>query len=245
MADALTVAISYIRRGWAPIPVPFRQKGPVFSGWPALRLNEQTAPQYFNGGPLNIGIILGLASQNLTDLDLDCVEAIVLAPVLLPPTIRFGRTTARDSHWVYRSAFPVGVKAVVPFDDPIKLRSDPTSARLVEIRSGANGGGCQTVFPGSVHMSGEPIDWAPNGEHDPPTEIDGTVLSIAAARLAAAALIARYWPPQGNRHDLSLALGGALARAGWDLLAIETFVGAIVRVANDPRPTDRVRCDAP
>jgi hypothetical protein len=42
----------------------------------------------------------------------------------------------------------------------------------------------------------------------------------------------------GNRHDLSLALGGTLARAGWDIAAIEPFVGAIVAIANDPHPAE-------
>ena len=52
----------------------------------------------------------------------------------------------------------------------------------------------------------------------------------------------RYWPPKGNRHDLSLAIGGMLARGGWDDAAIKDFVGVVVHCANDPRPGDRVRC---
>ena len=26
---ALDIALNYIKRGWAPVPVPYRQKGPV------------------------------------------------------------------------------------------------------------------------------------------------------------------------------------------------------------------------
>jgi Bifunctional DNA primase/polymerase, N-terminal len=241
MTDALGIAIAYIRRGWSPVPVPFRQKGPTITDWQLLRLTEQTAPQYFNGGPLNIGVILGPASDNLADVDLDCDEAIALAPQFLPPTIRFGRTTARGAHWIYRAEFPAATKAAIAFDDPVKLRTKPESARLVELRTGAARKGAQTVFPGSVHLSGEPIAWEGNGEK-PPADVNSSELTGLVARVAAAALLARYWPPKGNRHDLSLALGGVLARNGWDIPAIEGFVGAVVHTANDPRPADRVRC---
>jgi hypothetical protein len=56
---------------------------------------------------------MGPASDHLTDIDLDCDEAIAAAPLLLPPTIRFGRTTARGAHWLYRSQFPATVKAAL------------------------------------------------------------------------------------------------------------------------------------
>jgi hypothetical protein len=242
MSDALGIAIEYIQRGWAPIPIPFRQKGPTIQGWQSLRLTAQTAPAYFNGAPQNIGVLMGPASDHLTDVDLDCGEAIAAAPLLLPPTIRFGRTTTRGAHWLYYAEFPATAKAVLAFDDPIVLRSNAKAARLVELRSGADGKGCQTVFPGSVHESGEPIDWESPGGHSPPTAIDNARLADMVARVAAAALLARYWPPKGNRHDLSLALGGALARGGWDIAAIEDLVAAVASIAGDPRPADRVRC---
>jgi hypothetical protein len=157
MTSAVGIAIAYIRRGWAPVPVPFRQKGPVIEGWQKLRLTERTARRYFNGGPLNVGVILGPASNNLADVDLDCDEAIAAAALLLPLTIRFGRTTARNSHWLYCAEFADAGKAVIAFDDPIKLTSaEKAKARLVELRTGADDKGCQTVFPGSVHMTGEP-----------------------------------------------------------------------------------------
>ena len=137
MPDPLAIAIDYIRRNWSPVPVPYRQKGPLLKGWDQLRLTEQTAPQYFNGGPLNIGVILGPASDHLADVDLDCDEAIEIAPQLLPATIRFGRTTARGAHWIYRAEFPGATKATIAFDDPIKLPGNPEGARLVELRTGA------------------------------------------------------------------------------------------------------------
>ena len=95
MLDILAIACSYIRNGWAPVPIPYRQKGPVLKDWPALRLNEQTAPKYFANGPVNIGVILGAASGGLADIDLDCAEALAVSTAVLPPTLRFGRPSTR------------------------------------------------------------------------------------------------------------------------------------------------------
>jgi hypothetical protein len=94
---ALGIALGYIKRGWAPVPVPFKQKGPVIKDWQALRLTRHTAPRYFNGDPLNIGVILGPPSADLCDVDLDCPEAIAAA-ALLPPTARFGRSSTPGAH---------------------------------------------------------------------------------------------------------------------------------------------------
>jgi hypothetical protein len=83
MNDALSAARDYIERGWAPIPVPFRTKGPLLDEWQTLRINAETAPNFFNGASQNIGVILGAASGGLCDFDLDCAEAIAAAPSCL------------------------------------------------------------------------------------------------------------------------------------------------------------------
>ena len=84
MNDLLSAARDYLERGWAPIPVPFRTKGPLLDEWQTLRINAETAPNFFNSGPQNIGIILGAASGGLCDLDLDCFEAVGAAPYSCP-----------------------------------------------------------------------------------------------------------------------------------------------------------------
>ena len=239
--DLLAEVLTYINRGWKTVPVPFRQKGPVLKDWPALRLDAESAPQHFGNGAVNVGVILGEPSGHLVDVDLDCDEARIAAPAVLPATLRFGRTSTRAAHWLYRADFAAGGKAVIAFDDPVKLRADPKAARLLELRTGAGGKAAQTVFPGSVHESGEPVTW----DDDPaatPATIAGDELVAHVKRLAAVALLIRYWPQKGNRHDLSLALGGMLARGGWDGAAIEGLLSVVVHGANDPRPADRVRC---
>jgi hypothetical protein len=93
-----------------------------------------------------------------------------------------------------------------------------------------------------MHESNEPITWEADNATSTPAAVDADALKQAVAKLAAAALLVRYWPPRGNRHDLSLAIGGVLARSGWAISVIEPFVEAVVRTAQDPRPADRVRC---
>jgi RecA-family ATPase len=169
----LDLARAYIRRGWAPVPIPLREKGPRIKGWQRLRVAEANAAEYFNGAG-NIGIILG---QGLIDLDLDCHEAIELASRVLPATAAvFGRPSKPCSHRLYRAEGPI---RTVKFKDPL------TGKMLVELR----GDGCQTVFPRSIHESGELIEWADDGE---PAVIDYATLLAATTLLAAVCLIKRY-----------------------------------------------------
>ena len=95
----LNAALAYINLGWALVPVPWMSKAPVLEGWPDLRISAEAAPRYFNGEQMNLGAILGPASSNLADVDLDCREAIELASQVLPPTgAIFGRASAPGSH---------------------------------------------------------------------------------------------------------------------------------------------------
>src|SRR5215210_2451398 len=51
-------AARYIERGWAPVPIPARQKGPQIPGWNRLRSSASDVPRYFTNRQ-NIGIING------------------------------------------------------------------------------------------------------------------------------------------------------------------------------------------
>ena len=113
---------------------------------------------------------------------------------------------------------------------------------MCELRVGGEKG-AQTVFPPSVHESGEEIRWE-SGSLAEPVPMDGAELE-AGVRVAAAALAARYWPAKGKRHNTAQALGGALRRAGWGTPQIKLFVDAVVRAAGDPEPAGpRAAADA-
>jgi AAA domain/Bifunctional DNA primase/polymerase, N-terminal len=171
-----TIAVEYIRRGWSVVPVPLRSKGPIIPKWQTLRITEAEVPKYF-ARPCNNGIILGEASD-LADVDLDCIEALELAPSILPKTNAvFGRKSKRRSHWLYRVTGPIPTKK---FSDPL------TGKSLVEVRGD---GGYQTIFPRSTHPSGERIEWDINGE---PPKVAAEELHKLAASLAARCLIKRY-----------------------------------------------------
>jgi putative DNA primase/helicase len=237
--SALEIARSYVSRGWSPVPIPFRGKGPRDKDWQLRQIDSTTVAQFFNGLPQNVGIELGPKSNGLTDVDLDCAEAAAIAPYLLPPTTAiFGRASSRASHWLYVTDLAGKIdKAAIAFDDPDAKRFD-RKARLLELRVGGGGKGAQTVFPGSVHEEGEPITWEENGD---PANVDGDDLQRRVRLIAAACLIARNWPAEGGRHQAALTIGGFFARAGLNETDIATIVQAIARAAGDEEWKDRVR----
>lgn len=146
----LDVALSYHRRGWSPIPVHFKSKKPNNRAWPELRLTEADIHKEFHRKQRNIGVLLGEPSQELIDIDLDHPFCVELADQFLPPTPAvFGRPGKPRSHRLYRVV------------EPLETKSFPSKSEgmLVEVRST----GRQTVFPPSIHESGEPITWETEG----------------------------------------------------------------------------------
>jgi putative DNA primase/helicase len=114
-------------------------------------------------------------------------------------------------------------------------RQQPNGERSVPIELRANG---QTVAPPSRHLrTGDAIKWEAQGE---PAAVDGDELHQAVARVASAALIARYWP-NGSRHFAALALAGMLARAGWTEEATEKFITAVATAAHDGELQSRLQ----
>ncbi len=220
--NILEIAKSYCERGWSVIPVPYKQKGPKLKAWGKLRLKKADLPKHFGLQPKNIGVLLGEPSGGLVDIDLDCMESVSLARFFLPKTEAiFGRKSKPGSHQLYK------IK-----DKPSKTRFEfgpkKKSTTLAEIRWT----GLQTVFPGSVHPSGEEIRWDTDGK---PAEIATQELEQAVRILAAITLLVKYWPEKasagqgGCRHHASLALAGGLVRDGLPDKQIELIVRAIVK----------------
>jgi hypothetical protein len=164
-------AAEYVRRGWAPIPIPHRAKNPKRTGWQNLRLTEEDLPRHFNGRPQNIGVLLGEPSGWLVDVDLDHPGAVEAADKHLPATgAVFGRPGNPRSHRLYRVTGAV---------DTMRLHlSSDRAVTVVELRST----GCQTVFPPSMHPSGEQIAWHEDGE---PSLVDPDELVMAVHALHA------------------------------------------------------------
>jgi hypothetical protein len=233
---SLDSATTSLQRGWAPLPIPTGSKAPTGKDWTEIRFDsERQLTEEF--ADCNIGLILGAASNGLVDIDLDCPEAIALAPSLLPhTTMRHGRASALESHYWYVVDREV---ATAQYDDPVVreeikdrqrrgLPKDPSlKARLVELRS--TGG--QTVIPPSVHPSGEVLEWS-GGELGEPKQIAAEALQLRVRVMAAASLLARYWPASGIRHDATLALAGGLLRSGWNEQNATYFVTTVSEVGD-------------
>lgn len=187
-------AAYYLTMGWRVVPVLWRGKAPGWGGVPRLRWQDtvvgfRDVATYFSV-PSNIGVLLGTPSGGLADIDLDCAEAVELAPHFLPSTWTFGRGSKPRSHWVYVAA---GAKTAKFLD--VK-NGDGKAPCLLELRadktSGSESAG-QTVFPPSVHVSGEPIEWTDdNDAQEAPRIVDADELLQRAGTLAAACLALRH-----------------------------------------------------
>src|SRR5262245_49721914 len=109
------IALIYVDKGWAPIPLPYQCKKPIGRAWEQLKVTRENAGRYFNGVNLNVGVRSGQPSGNLVDVDLDCREALMLADRFIPPTGSiFGRQGKPKSHRLYTSAVP----KTVQYQDP-------------------------------------------------------------------------------------------------------------------------------
>jgi putative DNA primase/helicase len=231
----LDAALALIARGWNPVPVEFRSKKPIGREWQQRVINRTNVEQFFDGADLNIGAMMGATSRGLTDVDLDCAEAITIAPYILTPTKAvFGRPSKRFSHYLYYTALAQTVQtAVVEFNDPLAKQQNRTDGRLVELRIGGKGLGAQTVVPPSTHPSTEQIRWEEDGE---PINLDGGRLLVQVKTIAAYSLLARYWPQTGSgHHDTARVVGGFLARLGHQVPIVRSHVEGIARAAGSSR----------
>jgi hypothetical protein len=226
--DPRGAARYYFEHGWLPLPVPYKSKEPNRADWPNLRPTAADLDDLFPANQdSNLGLLLGQPSDNLVDGDLDTIEAVRAAAVLMPRTpMVSGRKSKPRSHYFYRADHAPD-KASEQFKDPIDR------AMICELRS--TGG--QTVVPWSIHPSGETIGWHECG--DPARESTDS-LRRAIAYTAAAALLAKYWPDKGSRHGAALALAGGLLAAAWTPDFVRRFMSAVVAGAQDPEENDRL-----
>lgn len=214
----------YRQRGWLVLPVERAGKRPAKAlgrNWQEKARDVKLVDSIFQSGNYGVGVVLGEPSCGLVDIDLDDPLAVQLAAHFLPPTgAVFGRRSKPRSHWLYVSP---GARTA---------RWQYGGDTLVELR----GTGSQTVFPPSVHPSGEAVAWAVEGD---PAAVSKDELEEACSKLAAAALLAKHWPA-GARQDAALALAGGLLRAGWGEDDVKHFLRVVAEAAGDEEVDKRL-----
>lgn len=228
---------SYNEINFTITPLKKRTKEPFIKDWNSKKGIDMDV--FDNDKDLNVGLVLGENSDGVVDVDIDEPGLISIAQSVLPSSgVRFGRPSKPSSHYLYRINGDLG--ATRRYNDP-----EPTtgvSATIIELRST----GCCTMVPPSVHPSGEKVEFEPGHgltEIGFKFTVTWEELEKPVAELAATGLLLRRWD-QGKRHNLSLALGGALARAGWDEERAQGFVSRVAQAARDNEIADRERAVA-
>jgi Bifunctional DNA primase/polymerase, N-terminal/Primase C terminal 2 (PriCT-2) len=214
----LDAARDYHSRGWRVLPIPPRRKGPVMRDWQHFEATVEGLRRLFGAGE-NLGVLLGRKSNDLADIDLDCPEALLLADLYLPVTrAEFGRKSKPRAHRLY----------IAPSAN-FEAFSDPTNnSTLLELRAeGREGGAHQTVFPPSLHPSGERIEWY--CDVIAPRAVNARALQLVVARLAIACLVMRHISEDAARRP-----GPDLPRLLWE--ADHDLGGVAYRWLGQPDP---------
>jgi putative DNA primase/helicase len=218
-----TIILNYINNGFSPIPIPYKTKAPITKGWNKLTVSANNLETYFDGTETNIGVLTGKPSGQLVDVDIDSLDALKFAPWFLPKTnCLFGHKSKPKSHWVYRVPKPKAVEQFIG------------DGMIVEIR----GNNRCTVFPGSVHKTGEHIEFE-NPDNYEPSSSTWKNLKRASSKIAIATELCKFWSP-GIRHELTLCTSAMLARLGWPVNDVHDLIKAIAIETGDEELEDRL-----
>jgi Bifunctional DNA primase/polymerase, N-terminal len=216
----------YCDMAMAPIPIKFKSKQPAIEGWTKLKIEDRRDIERYFVEPINIGILTGKPSNNLIDVDIDHPGALKFASYFLLEThCVFGRASKRRSHWIYRVVHP---------GNRMSFAAD---RMIVEVR----GNGCCSLFPESIHPSGEKVEFD-NPNDFIPDRSTWAKLTQAAKQIAIATVLYPYWSEESHcRHGLALAVAAFLARREWKKEDVTKLVETIAKEANDEELEDRLR----
>jgi len=220
------VVSDYCAMAMTPIPMKFKSKQPAIENWTKFTIEDERDIERYFVEPINIGVLTGKPSNNLIDVDIDHPDALKCAPYFPPETYCiFGRASKRRSYWVYR----------VPH--PGNRMSFAADRMIVEVR----GNGCCTLFPESIHPSGEKVEFD-NPKDFIPDRSTWAKLTQATKQIALATVLYPYWSKESHcRHALALAVAAFLARREWKQEDVTKLVEAIAKEANDEESEDRSR----
>ena len=212
--SALSQALDYLSRDWHVFPLIPKGKEPISDWkWVDECVPIEEVPYRFGDSPNNIGIGLGRLSGGLVDIDLDWPEARAIAEAtkIFDDLPAFGRAGAPNSHRVAicvearkpqrKKAEKSDLGGVKKFTLPSAMKTDPRLPPagghplcVAELR----GSGGYTMFPGSVHPSGEAVCWEPDLSDSLP-EMSWEELERRVGLVAFLAVALRFYPAEGAR----------------------------------------------
>lgn len=222
----------YADAGFRPIRLGTRQKAP--SG-PWANGEADLDPSALSNDPFNVGVRLGEPSGGLCDIDFDMPQAAEIAELIWPAGATFGRPSNPKSHRVVLCA---DADRIVNLDLPLALQDQLglPRARILEVR----GNGHQTMFPPSIHPSGEQVFWH-HGSTEPPQMSWQEAVGLAKLTAFLAVIYARYPRTAGNRDEVCMALAGTLLRAGVAADRTDHLVTGLARLAGDEEAGKRAK----
>lgn len=230
--SVVVMAQRYADLGWELVRLQPGGKRPIGS-WkqPRKWTNMEIAADF--SGNANIGIALGERSGGLIDIDFDCPEAADFGRVLLPHLPAFGRKSSPASH---RLALCVLGKnrLVYKVPDHVKERSPLVRSVLTEVRSD----GHYTMFPPSLHPTGERVTWIGNPASIP--TITASELKRFCGIIAFLCVVVAFYPRgAGQRDEICMMLAGVLVRAGLDDETVNTLTELVATLAGDEEASKR------
>ncbi len=169
----------------------------------------------------------------MIDIDFDCREAAELADLILGGLPSFGRASSPRSHRLVLAELE---KGRYNFELPTKVAQflAVERAMLLEVR----GTGHQTMFPPSIHPSGEKVQWHKGAGTLP--ILDGDELIRRCGLIASLSAIALAYPKvAGQRDEVCLILSGVLVRAGLEDDDIDALIPAVATLAGDEESAKR------
>ena len=225
------MASDYAARGLNIVPLSAGEKKPRIKDWQ----KKKFVPDNFQGND-NIGVKLGEASGNLVDIDLDVPETRTLASLFFEQLPSFGRRSAPGSHRLVKCAdHPKNTER-------LQLSDTKLAAELLDLKPGTDDKTVflelrctgQTMFPPSIHPSGELVEWRGEMPQIFPQAKAWDDIRRSAGILAFLALVLRVYPRvQGSRDNICMALSGALIGLGFNDDEANGLVVAVARAAND------------
>jgi putative DNA primase/helicase len=198
---------AYETVGYKLVKVDPDQKRPTYKNWQHEHIPSTEIRRWVEDGG-NVGVQVGEVSDWICAVDLDCAEAVQLAPSFLPDTLKSGKRGAA-CHYFYRSP---GARYI--------SYNDTNNTRLIDLKASVNGAGHQVVVEPSIHPEKGPYKWLKGFNPARIVEISPEQLAKQLRGLAVAVLIERHRPKESGGHDYAMALVGFLLKNGYSFEAL-------------------------